>query len=130
MLLSPLVILAIRMAVPDDSIVASVAAGAVLLVINLFLNAASYVMEESDDTSCMSKGGFLFLFPKKQSMLHMTVCLVHTFLFGALVEYAYHPQTTEVSTRLLIVGMITTALSSYSLFSENCPESAIYMDND
>ena len=91
MLLSPLVILLIRMAMPEDQLVASVAAGAVLLVINLFLNAASYVMEESDETSCMSKGGFLFLFPKKQGLFHMAVCLVHTFLFGALVEHAFHP---------------------------------------
>ena len=130
MLLSPLVILLIRMAMPEDQLVASVAAGAVLLVINLFLNAASYVMEESDETSCMSKGGFLFLFPKKQGLFHMAVCLVHTFLFGALVEHAFHPQTTEQSSDWIAIGMVLTAFSSYSLFSENCPESAIYVDND
>jgi hypothetical protein len=118
-----------------------IAGGAVPLVINLVLMGTSYKFKndakaEDDEVSCFSKAGFLFLFPAKSSLLEVAYCALLTFAYGALMTYAFHPATmmslygVEQSLAANIPQLILIGLSSYSLFSHHCPESAIYRDND
>lgn len=51
------------------------------------------------------------------------------------MTYAFHPMTTLYFTKNDITGLtfgclLFVGLSGYSLFSQRCPESAIYRDNE
>ncbi len=75
------------------------------------------------DLSLCSWDTFLFLFPPRSSILELITVILLTGVYGALEAYFYSSSETTTSAILVIV---TVLLSSYSLFSQPIPESAIY----
>lgn len=129
----------------DQRISAMIVAAVLPGVLNTGLMLASYgarnyadesAGEDADEISCCSKAGFLFLFPPKQSPIEMVLCFILTLAYGATMAYAFHPYTmslfygSEQGLASSWPWLILVGLSSYSLFSHHCPESAIYRDND
>ena len=92
--------------------------------------------DDDEDISCASKAGMKFLFPPKSSFIEILVCFALTFANGALMTHAFHSATLSFyfgessTTGIFVSGLVVLGLSSYSLFSAHCPESAIYRDND
>ena len=124
------------LAAKNDLVVGMVIGGAIACVINTIMMLISKMLKAPDDTetiSCCSAGALLFLFPKKSSVFEMIYVALLTFVHGALMVYVVHPKgngfgdggMTDRIGHLVIMG-----LASYSLFSANCPEIAIYRDND
>jgi hypothetical protein len=60
-------------------------------------------------------------------MFEIIICTGVTFLFTALGIYGFRD---EERGGVIALSYILMSLSSYSLFSKNCPESAVYADND
>ena len=138
------VILATAIFSSEDQRVAAMIVAALLPgLLNVGLMFASYggrndvpAEDDLDDVSCCSKAGFQFLFPPKQSIMEIVLCSVLTLAYGALMAYAFHPSTmslfygSEQGLASSLPWLVLVGLSSYSLFSHHCPESAIYRDND
>lgn len=103
------------------------------MVINIILMITSFQLQKTDaegdteDVSCFSKKGLLFLFPAKSGYFEILICSLTTFAFTALGIKAF---MNEESFTINLMAYILLALNSYSLFSKNCPESAVYRDND
>jgi len=127
----------------DQRAAAMMVAAALPGILNAGLMLASYgarndapAEEELDDISCCSKAGFQFLFPPKQSSMEIVLCSMLTLAYGAMMAYAFHPYTmslfygSEQGLASSLPLLVLVGLSSYSLFSHHCPESAIYRDND
>ena len=121
---------------------ACIIAGAVLLTINLICMIIAYCFSrkqkdfEADEApNCFSKRGFLFLFPVKQSLTEAVWCSIVTFAYGFFMTYAFHTKTINAFYIFKLaeedyLTFILIGLAGYSLFSERCPESAIYSDNE
>ena len=59
--------------------------------------------------------------------------LIVSFLYGSAMVYALHETTMdkfETKGKSPVIMLILIALSGYSLFSQRCPEIAIYRDNE
>ena len=82
-------------------------------MINLVVMGISAQQKGQDESS------FTFLFPTK-SPVEIMVCSIVTFAQGYLLTLM----------DLNIIVLIVAGLSSYSLYSGRCPESAVYRDND
>ena len=95
-------------------------------------------MADSDDegATCCATPGYLFLFPAKSGMIELALCAVLTFAYGALMVYAVHPTTLgyffsdDRDLASAVPLLIFIGLSGFSLFSQHCPEAAVYRDND
>ena len=117
----------------EDSFQAALIGGIVATIINLILMIIAVQVQktedegDTEDVSCFSKKGFIFLFPAKSGYFEILVCAIVTFLYTALGIRGFFDEK-EVGINAMIYFLL--ALNSYSLFSKNCPESAVYRDND
>ena len=134
----------------DSRTLGVIMGGAVPLVLNLVLMAYAYhlvnaqqarkepdvAVGDEDVVSCCSKSGYLFLFPARSGKAEIALCALLTFAYGALMVYVLHPTTLtyffddDRDLASLIPLLIFVGLSSFSLFSGRCPESAVYLNND
>lgn len=78
------------------------------------------------------------MIPAKTSWLEVLYSALITYAYGALMTYMFHPTTVDYWTynfgqpstfAVSAPYMILVALASYSLFSKQSPEIAIYLDN-
>ena len=111
----------------DQKWMAMIVGGAVPLVINVVLMIVALSLGSDEDSQ---KSGFLFLFPAKSGAFEVLLAAVLTFVNGALMVYIVNPETTGEDLGTRIPHLVIIGLSSYSLFSQHCPEVAIYRDND
>lgn len=136
-LILPATTIASALAVPDDRWLAMVIGGALPFVINtiamlvaMSLKGGDDAGSDSDSVTCCSKAGYLFLFPAKSGLGEAVLAAILTLANGALMVYAIHPQTAGDDMVARIPQIVIMGLSSFSLFSQHCPEIAIYRDND
>jgi len=112
-----------------DIYTAMIIGGVVLLIFNFTHIVGAYILSrydkdsnEVDNISLISIKGYLFLYPKKSSLIESLWCLILTAAYGALMVYVVHPHTMILifgkdNIPLAIGCSILIGFSGYSLIS-------------
>jgi len=148
----PAIVIILTLVLPKDRPTAVVIAGLVAFSLNTVVQLISYcvqrrsnqqtglagIKELEDDEACCGKKAYLFLFPARQSLTELLVCVLLTGVYTSLMTYFMHGATLDALNSHLTIydkqvfwglTLATIVLSSYSLLSRPIPESTPYMTN-
>jgi hypothetical protein len=126
---------------PNDRVIGALGlGGGIPLAIGLMISVARCALSASQADEIETVGdAFKWLFPSKSGPAEWVWATVVTYAYGAGMTYALHPATLSLFWGEQDVPwefadsapfLVLAGLTSYSLFSAQCPELAIYRDNE